>query len=147
MHRHETGVTTRRRHLAGSAPILRWASPAIALIAASVLWWRSTDGLLLGQDANWDLKNYHAYNGWAVFNGGLSRDLHPAAIQSYLNPLIDIPTFVLVSFVPSALGTLLLSAWHLLVAIPLFLIARARSPLPPHGRSGSSLRSAGSAGR
>jgi hypothetical protein len=128
MHRQETGEPTLRRSLAATAPALRWVFPAVALIAASALWWRATDGLLLSQDANWDLKNYHAYNGWAVFNEGLSRDLHPAAIQSYLNPLIDIPTFALVSLVPSAIGTLLLSAWHLLVAIPLFLIARALAP-------------------
>ena len=27
--------------------------------------------VLLGKDANWDLKNYHWYNAWAVMNGRL----------------------------------------------------------------------------
>jgi hypothetical protein len=34
--------------------------------------------LLLHQDVNWDLQNYHFYNGWAFVYGRLGWDLAPA---------------------------------------------------------------------
>lgn len=43
----------------------------------------------LGQDANWDLLNYHLYNGAALLRGRFDQDLLPAGMQSYLNPLLD----------------------------------------------------------
>lgn len=43
----------------------------------------------MGQDANWDLLNYHLYNGFALLHGRFSRDLLPAGMQSYLNPVLD----------------------------------------------------------
>jgi hypothetical protein len=46
----------------------------------------------LGPDANWDLFNYHAYNGTALFRGRLFTDVAPAGIQTFLNPIFDIPT-------------------------------------------------------
>lgn len=45
----------------------------------------------LGQDANWDLQNYHLYNGSALLAGRHERDLLAAGMQSYLNPTLDIP--------------------------------------------------------
>ena len=43
----------------------------------------------LGQDANWDLLNYHLQNGAALLRGRFDQDLLPAGMQSYLNPLLD----------------------------------------------------------
>ncbi len=43
----------------------------------------------LGQDANWDLLNYHLYNGAALLRGRFDQDLLAAGMQSYLNPLLD----------------------------------------------------------
>ena len=49
-------------------PSLRvWASDVVllgAFLAAS-----GAGSLLLGQDANWDLQNYHYYNAWAWWHG------------------------------------------------------------------------------
>jgi hypothetical protein len=45
--------------------------------------------LALRQDGNWDLRNYHLYNGWAWIQGRFGRDLYVSGIQSYLNPLPD----------------------------------------------------------
>jgi hypothetical protein len=42
----------------------------------------------LGQDTNWDLRNYHLYNGYAALTGRLDRDIAPAQIQTYLNPTL-----------------------------------------------------------
>lgn len=49
--------------------------------------------VLLGQDFNWDLQNYHRYNAWAFLNGRLGIDLAPAMMQSYFNPLLDLPYY------------------------------------------------------
>lgn len=48
-----------------------------------------------GQDAIWDLKNYHLYNAWAALHGRLAIDLAPAGLQSFFNPLLDLPYFLL----------------------------------------------------
>ncbi|MGH6890386.1 MAG: hypothetical protein ACREHF_14530 [Rhizomicrobium sp.] len=45
----------------------------------------------LGQDANWDLRNYHLYNGWAALHGRFEIDLAAASLQSWINPTLDIP--------------------------------------------------------
>ncbi|TAM59521.1 MAG: hypothetical protein EPN49_10825 [Rhodanobacter sp.] len=46
-----------------------------------------------GQDAAWDLKNYHLYNAWAFLHGRLSIDLAPVGLQGFFNPLLDVPYF------------------------------------------------------
>lgn len=51
--------------------------------------------VLHGQDASWDLRNYHLYNAWALLHGRLALDLAPAGMQSYFNPLLDLPYFLL----------------------------------------------------
>jgi hypothetical protein len=51
--------------------------------------------VLLGQDANWDLKNYHLYNAFSVIEIRLLYD-YGTAIQWYLNPIIEIPYYLLV---------------------------------------------------
>lgn len=54
--------------------------------------------LALGQDANWDLQNYHYYNPWAWLNGqrGYARDIVAAQLQTYHNPLPDLPFYLMV---------------------------------------------------
>jgi hypothetical protein len=46
----------------------------------------------LGPDSNYDLLNYHAYNGMALIRGRLFSDVAPAGFLTYLNPLFDVPT-------------------------------------------------------
>ena len=48
---------------------------------------------LSGQDATWDLLNYHLYNPFALLTGRLSTDIMPAGIHTYLNPLLDVPLY------------------------------------------------------
>jgi hypothetical protein len=48
-------------------------------------------GYRLGQDANWDLQNYHFYNVYMLLGGRFGTDLQAAGIQTYLNPVFDIP--------------------------------------------------------
>jgi hypothetical protein len=58
-----------------------------ALLCASLV------SLYLGQDANWDLQNYHFYNPYAFINDRIDWDIAPAQLQSYHNPLADIPFY------------------------------------------------------
>jgi hypothetical protein len=48
-----------------------------------------------GQDALWDTKNYHLYNAWAFLHHRYAQDIAPAGMQSYFNPLADLPYFAL----------------------------------------------------
>ena len=48
-----------------------------------------------GQDAFWDTRNYHLYNAWAWLTDRYGKDITPAGMQSYFNPLADIPYFLL----------------------------------------------------
>jgi hypothetical protein len=70
--------------------ILRWF-----LSLAVFLLWGGGISIYAGQDANWDLKNYHLYNAWAYLNNRLSVDIFAAGIQSYFSPFLDIPYYLL----------------------------------------------------
>ena len=86
--------------------------------------------LLLGQDANWDLQNYHYYNPWAWWHGrAFTWDVAPAQIQTFHNPMLDLPFFALVSagLAPPVIALVLtlpaaLAAW-LLCKLALLLFA------------------------
>jgi len=82
---------------------LSWLPPLLICLAIG-----ATASVLMGQDANWDLRNYHLYNPFALLHGRLWRDLMPAGPQSYFNPLLDVPYYVL------AVGPL--AAWPRMLA-------------------------------
>jgi len=64
--------------------------------------------VILGQDTNWDLLNYHLYNPYAFLNNRLSFDLAPAGLQTYFNPLMDLAYFVAIShWSPRTVGFLI----------------------------------------
>jgi hypothetical protein len=46
-----------------------------------------------GQDAAWDLENYHLYNAWSFLHARLTIDLAPVGLQGFFNPLLDVPYF------------------------------------------------------
>jgi hypothetical protein len=54
-----------------------------------------------GQDACWDLQNYHLYNAFALFHPH-RHDFNIAQIQSFLNPVLDIPLYLLTVSLPHA---------------------------------------------
>ncbi|MFO1312153.1 MAG: hypothetical protein U1F41_08835 [Burkholderiales bacterium] len=69
------------------------AAVLVLLLAAAGL-----GSMLLGQDANWDLQNYHYYNPWAWWHGRIfDWDVAAAQIQTYHNPLPDLPFFGMMS--------------------------------------------------
>lgn len=56
--------------------------------------------LTLGQDANWDLRNYHYYNAYAFLHGRLDYDVAPAQVANFYNPLLHVPFYYLVTALP-----------------------------------------------
>ncbi len=54
--------------------------------------------IYLGMDRNWDVLNYHIYNPFAFFNNRYAVDIMPASIQSYFNPLLDIPYYLCINY-------------------------------------------------
>ncbi len=57
----------------------------------------------LGQDCNWDLRNYHFYNAYSFLYGRLTFDIVPAQIQSFHNPLLDLPFYWMITHIPPIL--------------------------------------------
>lgn len=75
--------------------------------------------LLRGQDANWDLRNYHLYNGYAWLHDRLALDLAPAQMQSYFSPLLDVLHAGLMLGLPAPVGGFVLGVLHGAVFVPL----------------------------
>ena len=80
--------------------------------------------LLLGQDDNWDLRNYHWYNPYAYLNGRLDVDLAPGQWQSYFNPTIDLPYYLLSLWLAPPVIGFLYGALHGLNFLLVLSIAR-----------------------
>ena len=85
-------------------------------------------GLALGQDANWDFRNYHYYNGYALLNDRLGFDLLPASHPSFYNPLLDAGVYWLMQTLPAWVVALLLGTFQGLIAPLLYQIARLIMP-------------------
>lgn len=94
-------------------------------ISAAVLGGYVLLSLALGQDANWDLRNYHWYNGYAFLEGRHGFDMAPAQTPSFYNPLLDAPLFLLADALPARAA---MALWSLLQGanfILLFALAHA----------------------
>ncbi len=92
------------------------ATAAVALLGGLA-------SLCLGQDANWDLRNYHVYNGYAWGQGRLAQDLAPAQLQSYFNPALDVLQYFAMVHWPAPLLGLLMGVLHGLAFLPVAAIA------------------------
>ena len=55
----------------------------------------------MGKDTNWDLRNYHFYNGYAQLENRMDVDISPAQMQTYFNPILDVPLYWLYTSLPS----------------------------------------------
>lgn len=104
-----------------SAAECRFAFTSRANVTAATLFVALLGGcvsLWLGQDSNWDLRNYHLYNGYAALHGRLVLDLAPAQMQSYFSPLLDIAQYLLMARLPGALAGFLMGVLHGLLFLP-----------------------------
>lgn len=73
------------------------------LTTAIFVYWR-------GQDRNWDLLNYHFYQGYALLNGRIMVDIAAAQLQSFLNPIVNIFAYISLTHLPFPV-----SAWTILL--------------------------------
>ena len=74
---------------ARSAGVEAAAVIAASLVAGAAWAW------FAGEDANWDWQNYHEYNVWALLTGRYGTDVVPAGLQTYFNPIIYLPAYLL----------------------------------------------------
>jgi hypothetical protein len=87
----------------------------------------------LGQDANWDLLNYHLYNPFAFLNGKIGVDLVPAQMQSYFNPTIDLLYYGLVHVLPGPFVSFTMGMLHGLNFILVVMIVDSLLPAKSEG--------------
>ena len=88
-------------------------------IAGFAVW-----SFLLGQDASWDIKNYHYYNAYALLSDRFDYDIAPAQQQTYLNPALDILPYLLAQHFPPYVFGIAIGAWQGINLWLLFLIGR-----------------------
>jgi hypothetical protein len=73
----------------------RYADVAVLIACIAGASWAA---VTLRQDASWDLQNYHFYDAWAWLAGRIfDWDLAAAQLQTFHNPLADIPFYLLVA--------------------------------------------------
>ena len=108
-------------------PRSRVGSAALALLPVAC----ALAALAIGQDANYDLLNYHYYDPYAFLHGRLAVDVIPASLQSYLNPLVDLPFYFLMNHAPPRVEAAVVGAVQGLNLVLVYLIGRrvARSRL------------------
>ena len=68
--------------------------------------------LWLGPDSNWDLRNYHLYNAYSLLNGKLHMDLAPAGMQTYFNPVLDVPYYLMSLYMKAPFVGFFMGALH-----------------------------------
>lgn len=89
------------------------------MILALLMGIAGAGSLWLGADANWDLRNYHLYNPWALLNDRWQADMG-WNVQWFLNPLPQLPYYALVNLSPDDLRPV-----TVLMGIPAALVAWA----------------------
>ncbi len=119
-----------------TAVLARPRAPMLAALFVPLLF--GLLSLCLGQDDNWDMKNYHWYNPYALLHGRIDVDMAPGQWQSYFNPMIDLPYYLLATSLPGPVVGFLMGVLHglnfpLLLGIARELLGRqkadARLPL------------------
>lgn len=78
---------------------------------------------LLGQDRNADLINYHLYNAFAFLNNK-HYDFAVAGLQSFFNPLIDLPYYFLITHFSGEIVSLLMGFENGLIFILIYMIGK-----------------------
>lgn len=110
---------------------LRAFLPALAALAVLLFGWT----LWRGQDVNWDLQNYHAYDVLAVLRGRMQADVAPGGPQSFLNPLPYLLPYLARRVLPPPVAGLAIAASQLVPVMLAWAIGwRAAASEPGRGR-------------
>jgi len=78
----------------------RLGSPSWPVVFLALCCWNGLLAVFLGKEMNWDLLNYHFYNGYAFLTGRMDLDLAPAQAQTFVNPLLDVPLYLAIVGLP-----------------------------------------------
>lgn len=97
----------------------------LLILAASIAW-----SLLRGQDANWDLQNYHEYDPFVLLHWRYAQDVAPAGPQGFLNPLPYLLPYGLHRLLPPLVAQLLVTASQSVCLMLAWCIAWTASPRP-----------------
>ncbi|WP_157201612.1 glycosyltransferase 87 family protein [Massilia sp. Root418] len=97
-------------------------APMLAAVLVPLLF--GLMSLMLGQDDGWDMKNYHLYNPHALLNGRMGVDIAPGQWQSYFNPTLDLPYYLMTAWFPGPVTGFVFGVLHGLNFVLLFAIAR-----------------------
>ncbi len=97
----------------------RWILLALPMAASAVA------AVLLGQDASWDLQNYHYYCGYALLHKPFNYDFAPAQLQSFFNPLLFALPYLMLAHLPTRITAVALGAFQGINFYLLFLISQA----------------------
>lgn len=89
-----------------------------ALIASALA------AIMLGQDTNWDLRNYHYYAGYAFLHKPANYDFAPAQLQSFFNPLVHVFTYMTLAHLPARTAAALFGAVQGINFFLIFLIGQ-----------------------
>ncbi len=81
--------------------------------------------LYLGQDNNWDLRNYHWYNAYALLNDRFDTDLLASQLPSFYNPALDVPYYLLATHVPAKVAGFILGSVQGINFILIFMLCHA----------------------
>lgn len=96
-----------------------WQLAAVYVVGVA---WSLVTVAWLGPDGNWDLYNYHYYNGFMFAENRLGWDIAPAQRQTFFNPLLDVPTFLIIEKWGIGTFTLILAAVQGLLAPVVWLL-------------------------
>ena len=84
----------------------------------------------LGKDMAWDTLDYHFYAGFSALHDRMGQDYFPAGPQSYLNPYVYVPFYLLVTSGLTALQVaLILAAVQSLILWLVYELALAIAPV------------------
>jgi hypothetical protein len=81
--------------------------------------------LVFGQDSNWDLRNYHWYDAYALVHGRFDQDMGAAQTPTFYNPTLDVPFFLVANVLSARAFSFLLGVLQGCNFILLYLLAKA----------------------
>src|SRR5262245_40053601 len=112
----------------------RFGPPAWPMVLLMLCSWNALLAVLLGKDLNWDLLNYHFYNGYALYTGRFERDLAPAQVQTFFNPLLDVPLYLAIVSLPPVVVGAVYGFVQGLNGVAVWLIGRETLPIDDRRR-------------
>ena len=112
-----------------ASTIKRFGPPSWPMVVLTLCSWNALLAVLLGKDMNWDLLNYHFYNGYALLTGRLEQDLAPAQVQTFFNPLMDVPLYLAIIYLPPVVVGAVYGFVQGLSGVAVWLIGRETLPI------------------